>query len=146
MNRNISPPLVILLDMLFIFLFVLILNTDVTIDVVLPGKKLFDEATLVYSDGEKYVDIEKNEPPTYTSLLIECGDQLECKKARKIHKNKKIYVYLPERTFSYLSEITLIALEPGFCKSLKFTIDDNGDVDDSALRADNKCLSKISGF
>ena len=142
MVRNVSPPLIILLDMLFIFLFILVLNNDSVIDIKVPEKRLFDDATLVYLNGDKYVSVNDNLPLSYTSPLIKCTTQNECGK----HGDKELYIALSKKTVSEISEITITALEPEYCKSLIFVISEDGNINIDKLLTDNTCLTKISGF
>ena len=50
-----SPPVIILLDLLFLLVFILILNQSNETSIELPKNRLFDGSILVYhEDGMKY--------------------------------------------------------------------------------------------
>lgn len=147
MKKNTYPPLIILIDMLFVFLFILILNDSSVIDVTMTKEKLFKGAKIVHFNGNNYVDIQTGSRLSYSSPLIKCEQQKECIMARlKYNKKTPLYVLLPENVVEEISEISLISLEGNFCKKLKFYISDNGLISYQRLIVDNACLLKIDGF
>jgi len=154
MKRVISyPPVVILLDILFTFLFVLILSASkTTVQITIPQDKLFDKAKILL--------IEKNGCQEYrngvlTSFTLEskfnkflaCENQQECVEAKnRFGQDKEFVILLPQNLFKDISQVGMIAFGEKTCKTLHFNIEQNGSLDKKRLLQDNECLEKISGF
>ena len=150
-NRISSPPLIILLDLLFLLVFILILNENNQISIELPKYRLFDGSILTYDvNGIKYIinqktkNIEKKYyPQSQFEYFKKC--QQQCREYKKLDRND-LYIIFPNRLFNEISKITYIASHTKYnCKNLKFKIKDNGKIDYKKL-LENICLSKIKGI
>jgi hypothetical protein len=153
MNKKTSyPPVIILLDLLFLLVFILILNQSNETSIELPPKKLFEGSILVYyEDGIKYLvnqnskEIEKIYHPKSNvgfEYFEKC--QQQCSEYTSLNKDN-LYIYLPSNLFNQISKITYIASHTDYnCKNLKFIILENGKINyDKLLK--NNCLRKIEG-
>ena len=58
MKRVSYPPMIIFLDVLFVFLFLLILNNNRTMEIELPSGKLIDGVELIYKVQGKYYTLD----------------------------------------------------------------------------------------
>lgn len=144
------PPLIIFLDLLFVFLFLFILNTDKVVEVSLPEGRLIDGAKIVLYDknlqdyfsldNKRYV--EKESSYTY---LEECNALIiECQKAMKINKNA--FIIYPKKLQKEISDIVFLSLGTGSCKKLNLLVKENGELDYKENLSLNKCLKNLHGF
>lgn len=150
MKRISYPPIIILLDVLFVFLFILILDEKKVIQINLPKEKIFTGAKLLHYDSqqEKYLDennLAYNFKDIY-NLLLKCENQRECVDAKRKYGTDKIFMLLPKKLFTEMSEINMLAFGTETCDKLEFFITENGILDDKKLLEKNDCLLKISGF
>lgn len=149
MKKTSYPPLIILLDMLFVFLFIMILNEKKIIKINIPQDKLFKNAKIVYFDdkSKKYYDLNRIEYSfnSQYSLLLECEKQRECNEARKKFGNK-INILLPDDIFDDMSKINMLAFGTEVCTQLNFFIKDDGLLDYQKILKENTCLLKIQGM
>ena len=150
MKRISYPPIIILLDVLFVFLFILILDEKKVIQIHSPEKKIFTGATIVHYDSnrKKYLD---NNNLEYTfkgiyNLLLDCNEQIECIEAKQKYGTEKIFILLPRKLFTEMSEINMLAFGTEKCDKLEFFITKDGLLDNKKLIDENECLLKIDGF
>ncbi len=140
------PPIIIFLDLLFIFLFLFILNTSgKVVEIILPEERLFDNAKIIYYDEEtkSYFTLDNSPYVTHRryTYLEECTYNIpECK------KHKKTFIVYPALLQKEISDITLLALGDGVCKKIKFFINPDGKLDYKKILNDNQCLKKIQGY
>lgn len=136
MRKASFPPIIILLDFLFIFLFVITQKEPKTVEIHIPEDKLFKTAEIFYPNSE----YEK-------SYLIECEEQLECKNARNKYGNK-VFIYIPPSLFQKISEMTFFAFESSSakCGKLSIHISEEGKLDIPKIFDQNKCLNKIKNL
>jgi biopolymer transport protein ExbD len=156
MKRVISyPPVVILLDILFVFLFVLILSSSKeNIQITIPKDKLFDEAKILLIQNNQYYEYNTNskeitlfELPDRFNKFIDCENQKECIEAKnKFGQNKEFVILLPKHIFENISKVAMIAFSNKTCKELHFDIKQDASFDKEELLKENKCLADISGF
>jgi hypothetical protein len=144
------PPMIILLDMLFVFLFILVLNEKKVISIDIPKYKLFKDAKIVYFNAkiEKYCDLRGIEYPfdsIYNLLLDECSKQKECIEAKK-QFGERVYILLPKDIFDEISKISMLAFGTKSCSKLQFVINKDGVLNYTEIIKSNTCLEKISGF
>ena len=150
MRRISYPPIIILLDILFVFLFILILDEKKVIQIHSPKEKLFKGATLLHYDfhRKKYLD-ENNMVYSFKSihnLLLECKGQRECIDAKRKYGTDKVFMLLPKGLFTEMSEINMLAFGTESCNKLEFFITEKGLLDEKKLIEVNKCLLNIDGF
>ena len=152
MKRLSSPPLLILLDVLFIFLFVSVLQNPPKMEYILPKDKLFKGALLLvvsdnhikWYDAKKESYISKKEfSRTHTHPFfcsVPCGEQQECKKLRrKVSSKAKLYIAITGNLYDTISKITHLACNSGSgeCNNIKFTVTSDGKIDGEKLFEDN---------
>jgi len=149
--RHISyPPIIILLDILFVFLFILMLDEKKVINVYPPKEKVFVGATLLYYDQnqKKYLD-EQNVVYNFQSihnLLLACENQRECIDVKRKYGTDRVFMLLPKKLFIEMSEINMLAFGTNSCTKLDFVIKEDGELDYEKLIQENTCLLKIPGF
>jgi len=156
MKRVISyPPVVILLDILFVFLFVLILSVSKeNIKITIPKDKLFDEAKILVMQNNQYYEyqIDTKELTLFEfkhrfNKFLECENQKECLEAKnKFGQDKDFIILLPQHLFENISKVSMIAFSDKSCKELYFNIQENGSLDRDELLKENECLNNIEGF
>jgi len=144
------PPMIILLDMLFVFLFILVLNEKKVIDIHIPKDKLFKGAKIVFFNNktQSYFGtngVEYQFDSIYNLLLDECKEQKECIEAKQ-EFGEKVYILLPKHLFSEMAKINMLAFGTNVCSKLDFFIKPNGVLDYKTTIDKNRCLEKISGF
>jgi hypothetical protein len=148
-----SPPVIILLDLLFLLVFILILNQSNETSIELPKDRLFDSSILVYhEDGMKYLvnqETREIEKIYYAKSNVgfeyfeKCQEQ--CRGYTNLNRDN-LYIVLPSNLFNQISKITYIASHTDYkCKNLKFKVMDNGKIDYINLLK-NDCLKKIDGI
>jgi len=153
MKRVISyPPVVILLDILFTFLFVLILSASkANVQITIPQEKLFEKARILLIEKNGYQEYQNGALTPFTlesrfNKFLACENQQECIEAKKQFPNKEFVILLPQDLFKDISQIGMIAFGEKSCKTLHFNVEQNGSLDKKRLLQDNECLEKILGF
>jgi hypothetical protein len=136
--------------MLFVFLFILVLNEKKIIDINIPEYKLFKGAKIVYFDTDKqnYCDIDGVDYPfdsIYNLLLDECKKQPKCIEAKK-RFGEEVYILLPKNLFNEMSKINMLAFGTESCTQLEFFVKKDGSLNYKKTIEENSCLEKISGF
>jgi hypothetical protein len=144
------PPMIILLDMLFVFLFILVLNEKKIINIHIPDDKLFKGGKIVYFDPntKTYKDSQGAEyqfSSIYNLLLDECKEQEECKEAKEKFGDG-IRILLPKNLFDEMAKINMLAFGTKSCSKLDFFVKEDGFLDYKKTIEQNPCLEKISGF
>lgn len=150
MTKKLSyPPLIILLDILFIFLFILILDNEKKLVVNVPKHSLFHGAEIIFKRNNTFYMKKNNQE--YTSLhfnyLLICEQQKECVDARSKY-GEDIYILLPDKIFSEISRLTVAILSMPKCNSkvIEYFITKNGNLNYVKTLASNPCLSNIPKF
>jgi len=149
------PPIVILLDVLFVYLFILILNiSSENIQIEYPKDKVFINAKVLTLKGKQYYEYD-----VHTKQLIkfyaqsgenfhrflECEEQKECVEAKEVFRNQEFVILLPNKLLNDISKISMLAFGSKSCNKLKFDITDEGILDREELFK-NKCLDSIDGI
>ena len=151
-----TPQMVILLDVLFVYLFILILNSSKeNIQVILPHDKVFNKGKILLFENNQYYEykFDTKELIVFNFLknekfhkFIECKQQQECVEAKKkFGENKDFFILLPSSLFDEISKISMIAFGIKSCNKLKFYITPKGLINKEKLFK-NKCLNNIQGF
>lgn len=138
--------MIILLDLLFLLLFILFLNEDRSVSINTDNATLFNGAELLYKDDNNIFRHIKNkiEFNGEDSYLIECGMQPECNEARRLF-NKEIFILVSPSIFTEITKITFHAYNSSVyqCDTVKFYIEKDGTIDYKKLYDENECLKKI---
>lgn len=150
MKRISYTPIIILLDILFVFLFILMLDEKKVINIHPPKYKVFLGATLLHYDvsQKKYLD-ENNLAYNFTdihNLLLACENQVECINAKVKYGTDRVFMLLPKKLFTEMSEINMLAFGTKSCSKLDFVITKDGILDNKKLIEKNECLLNIQGF
>jgi len=155
-NRVLSyPPIIILLDVLFVYLFILILNiSSENIKIEHPKDKIFKNAKILTLENNEYYecDLENKKLVKFYSQtnesfhkFLECKEQEECKKAEELFGDREFVILMPTKLLNQISKISMLTFGVNSCNKLKFTITDEGILDTKELFK-NKCLDSIHGF
>lgn len=156
MTKNLStPPVIILLDLLFMLLFILLISKKDKIEVKIPPNIIFENAILIYTDnsGIKYVMNQTtkeresifNPPPNigfqyYKDCKNQCKDY-------PLHYQGKLQIYFPNDLFNQISKITFIGSHTDYnCKKIIFDVNPQGELNIKKLVQENSCLEKIEGL
>ena len=144
------PPMIILLDMLFVFLFILVLNEKKIIDIHIPKDKLFLGAEIVYFNEKtkSYFSpngVEYQFDSIYNLLLDKCNEQRECLEVKQ-EFGKRVFILLPKTLFEEMAKINMLAFGTNSCTKLDFFVKKNGFLDYKKVIEKNSCLEKINGF
>lgn len=147
-----SPPIAVLLDLLFLLLFILLLDSKNNLEINIPKEKLFTGAILIekYGDIEYIIDkvnfkrkdifLPKDESYIYyKKCTTQCLNDKE---------EKNLYILFPSLLLNKISKITFIAMNTSEynCKNLKFEVMNDGEIDKESFFSENKCASKINGL
>lgn len=143
------PPLVILLDILFIFLFILILDSSKNLQIHIPDDKLFKGAEIIFQKNTHYYHANsgKKYSPSNFELLQPCDTQQECNAAYHQY-GEKIYILIPDDIFNGIARLTTaIVLNPE-CNANKTTyfINQDGTLDYKKILDENPCLAHMPNF
>lgn len=152
-KRVSSPPIIILLDLLFLLVFILILNQSNQTKISFSKDKLFEGAILIYrEDGIKYLVDQKTKeidkiyfPKANTgySYFEKCKTQ--CRDYTSLNQDN-LYIYLPNNLFNQIAKVSYIASNTDYnCKNLNFEIMDNGKMNVDKL-LENDCVKTIEGI
>lgn len=149
MRKASFPPIIILLDFLFLFLFIITQKETKTVDIRIPEDRLFHGAEIFYSssDRKNYFNTTTQNMPQEKSYLIDCGKQLECQNA-KAKYGEKIFIYIPPDLFKKISEMTFFAFESSFakCGNISVYISQEGTLDIPQTFDNNECLKNITNL
>lgn len=156
MTKKLStPPVIILLDLLFMLLFILLISKKDKIEVQIPSNIIFKNATLIYndSDGIKYVMNQNTKeregifnPPSNVGFQYYKDCKNQCRDYPLKYQGK-LHIYFPSDLFNEISKITFIASHTDYgCKKIKFNVNMDGDIDIKNLVKENTCLRQIDGL
>ena len=160
MKKITQPPLVILLDVLFIFLFVSILEKPPKIEYEIPPQKLFAGGYVMSTDAtgkHRVYDVKKG---TFSDkfvfptskhgfyFTVACENQLECKKARAISGGDELNIVITGQTYDDIARLTFIGcnIDPSQCSNIRFPIQENGKINKNKLLEYNPFFGEIEGF
>lgn len=149
MKRNAYPPLIILLDLLFMLLFMFILTDEKNISISMKGNDIANGAKIYHYDNalKAYVDEEKIPyQKNGNTWPLKCEQQIKCITAREKYGDN-IVIVLPDDLFRKIMEITFFSIESKFsgCDHVKFIISQDGNLDRETLK-ESSCLEKIPGL
>ena len=149
MKKVSIPPFIIFLDLLFMFLFIFILNEDKVIKVKQEGNTLPANAQIVYKKaGEYYLAqnnmlYSKNRRYTYYG---DCNNQIKkCRKSKQKYGTNTFIAY-SKSLQNEIANFSLITLGTGKCSKITFFIKKQGNLNYSKIFNENPCTKKISGY
>lgn len=151
MKRVSYPPMIIFLDVLFVFLFLLILNNNKSaIEIELPSGKLIDNTKIIYKLKDKYYTLDNQEyiPSSNRDFIYtdECPNTIDqCRYAHHKH-GKDVFIVYSQQLQSQISNLSILALGNNTCKQIKFIIKEEGILDGKKMLKENNCLRKIKGY
>ena len=159
MKKITQPPLVILLDVLFIFLFVSILEKPPSIEYEIPSQKLFAGGYVMSTDSSgkhRVYDVKNNKfsdefifPTSKHGFYFTkpCENQLECRNARAVSKDE-LDIAITGKTYDDIARLTFIGcnIDSSLCTNIKFPININGKIDKDKLLDYNPFFGEIEGF
>jgi len=159
MRKITQPPLVILLDVLFIFLFVSILEKPPKIEYEVPSEKLFDGAYIISTNAQGKNRVYNIQEGRFSDKFIfptsrhgfyfstPCKEQKECQDARAI-SNDELNIVITGQTYDDIARVTFIGcnIDSSQCSNIKFSIKENGKIDKEKLLKNNPFFGEIEGF
>ncbi len=147
MRQRNHPPLVILFDLLFMLLFVSVLNQERVLAIHLPPDYLPGDLKVLQGSDDRGLAkqaLALAETAGF-GFLLPCGDQIECR-----GRGPNARVALPAALYQEISQIATTPFADGLCRRLTFQIRANAAgsaaLDYRRLRSDNPCLLKIEGM
>jgi len=160
MKRFSAPPMIIILDVLFIVLFVLVLEESPNIKIVLPQEKWFKDTIVVSEDKNKkinyYFDENLNEWVSIRSLIlreraydssigdIPCKENKFCLNVKsRANETKKIYIKgdLYDEISGLISDSCLRF--PKECVNVTYHITEEGKVNRQRLKKEHQIFRHI---
>ena len=150
-RKSAHPPVLILMDLLFILVFILLINTDDNVKINIPLQEPFTGSYLVYKhDGvENIVDHISGK---VTSDTLDKGKYYYYQKCERqcdslnINDRDNMFIYFPDDLFKSVAQISYIATNTSYnCKNLEFDITEEGNIDHNLLFTKNPCLGRIPG-
>lgn len=139
------------MDLLFILVFILLLNTDDNVKVNIPPDQLFTGAFLVFDDGKDQYIVDHhsgritNEKINKKNYYYYQKCNKQCQKFEARYRDK-LFIYFPDNLFKEISQISYIATNTSFnCRNLEFDITAAGNIDQKSLFHKNSCLKNIPG-
>jgi hypothetical protein len=151
MKKTSYPPVIVLLDLLFVFLFISIIDQKKILDISFPDLHLPKDIKVVYydEDSKQYYYNGDIITPKKSFLLWDCKEQKECL-AIKNRYGVEGKILLSDHLFNEISKLSSLSFIDGSCRSLNFTIttDDNGNsiIDIKKLEENNTCLVSMKGY
>jgi len=113
MKKSGSPPILILLDILFIFLFILILNQKKTVQIIIPPEDLFEGAKIVCNKNGINMGYTNNTWKEYISqstastIRFKCATQCqELVEVQQYCEGNPIYIYIPDHIHAVVGKIS----------------------------------------
>lgn len=162
MKKFSAPPMIIILDVLFVVLFILVLEQSPDIKIVLPKKVWLDDTVVLSEDKDKKINhwfnTETNIWENFKSFSlvdshrkfnfiignIECDNNYFCSKLSTIpNETKKIYIRgnLYDEVSGMISDSCLRF--PKQCSNVTYHIKDDGTVDKMRLKKDHQIFRYI---
>lgn len=150
MRRCNHPPLVVLFDLLFMLLFVSVLNQERVLSIHLPRDRLPEDVAVVTGQDDRALAqaakaLAAGRGGGGFGFLLRCEGQPEC---RALGDGARLM--LPEALYDEISRIAMTPFADGKCRRLvfKFGIDKTGRaaLDFERLGVDNPCLKRVYGF
>jgi hypothetical protein len=159
MKKFTQPPLVILLDVLFIFLFVSILEKPPKIEYKIPQDRLFDGAYIMSSDSSGKHKVYDSKTHSFTNKFVfpnsqhgfyfalPCEKQQECQDAKRI-THDELNIVITGSTYDDISRLTFIGcnIDASQCSNIVFPINKKGKIDKDKLLEYNPFYGEIEGF
>ena len=158
MGKTREPPLVILLDVLFVFLFISVLEKPAKIKYELPPDKLFSGGHIMSVDelkNRKLFDVENNRfvddfnlPKGEDFYFTQpCENQYECKRARQL-TNDDLKIVISGETYNDISKWMFIGcnIDSSACSNITFPVNKYGEVNRTELYNLNPLFGDIDGF
>jgi len=159
MRKLSQPPLVILLDVLFIFLFVSILEKPPKISYEIPKDKLFKGAYIMRTDSQEKKSLFNPKTNSFSDdfrfpnsthgfyFTTSCKHQKECEQARDI-TNDELHIVITGKSYDDIARLTFIGcnIDPTSCSNILFTLNENGKIDKDKLLTNNPFFGEIEGL
>lgn len=150
MKKLSIPPFIIFLDLLFMFLFIFILNEKTVIQIKTLGNYLPDGVKIIYyNDALKgYYNLDsslynKNRIYTYYG---NCNSNIEkCREAKEKY-GSKIYIAYSKKIQDEIANFSLITLGTGKCSKMIFIVKKQGTLDYRKMVDKNPCIKKVSNY
>jgi len=149
MKKVSIPPFIIFLDLLFMFLFIFILNEDKVIKVKQEGNTLPANAKIVYKKAGDFYFVQNNMLYTKNRRYTYYGNCNSCIKECKEAKQKygiNIFIVYPKNLQDEIANFSLITLGTGKCSKITFFVTKQGNLNYTKIIAKNPCTQKISGY
>ncbi len=155
MKKTSSPPIIIILDVLFAILAIMLMESSPNIKIILPSNMMIEDAVIVSEDRskkikywfnletEKWQDIKtlkvSNRKFNFIIGRVSCEDNLICKNIPTIDNQIK-KIYIKGDTYDQLSGmISDSCLKfPKECSNVMYHIKEDGSVDTKRLKKDYK--------
>ena len=151
MKRISYPPMIIFLDVLFVFLFLLILNNSKNIiEIELPSGELIPNVTIIYTLEDKDYTLDDQEyiPNSNSDFLYmdKCPNNInECRFAHQKY-GKDVSIIYSKSLQDKISNLSIIALGDNTCEKIKFFVKIDGSLDHKKMLEENPCLANIVGY
>jgi len=149
MKRMSYPPLIIFLDVLFIFLFIFFLNSSHIVKIDLPKGNLFDGAQIVYKKQGEYYTLNNAVYLADRSFVYlgKCSNEIkECTEAYSKYNQDEVFIVYPEKLQESISNLSLLALGNNLCKKVDFIVNYDGNLEYEKMLEKNTCLLKIKDY
>ncbi len=141
-------PLIILFDLLFMLLFVSVLQQEQVLTIRLPPQHLPKDVQVVVATNAQELNqqaIAIANASTAFGFFLPCSGQIECKDLGQAAK-----IILPMSLYHKISQLATASFVDGVCHRLTLHIRsnalENAVLDYQRLGKDNPCLFKINGF
>ncbi len=148
MKRISHPPMIIFLDVLFVFLFLLILNNNRVVDIVLPPGKLFDGAKIVYKKFDEYYTLDKKKylKSRNFTYMGKCNSKIQDCRDAYMKYGEDVFIIYSVKLQEAISNLSLLALGNNTCKRIKFIVNKKGELEYKNMLDANNCLNKIKNY
>lgn len=149
MKKVSIPPFIIFLDLLFMFLFIFILNEDKVIEIKQEGNALPANAQIIYKKaGDYYLArnnmlYTKNRRYTYYG---NCNSHIKkCRESKKKYGTNTFIAY-SKNLQDEIANFSIITLGTGKCSKMTFFITKQGSLNYYKIIDKNPCVKNISGY
>jgi len=161
MKKFSAPPMIIILDVLFVVLFILVLEESPNIQIILPKDKWLEDVLVTSidenSECQHWYDRTSNEWKEWKSLIgrerkfeavignINCQKYEYCKNIEEVPLSEKKKLYIKGNLYD---ELTWLVSDsclkfPKECSNVTYHIKNDGTVDKQRLKEDHQIFRYI---
>ncbi len=160
MKKFSAPPMIIILDVLFVVLFILVLETSPNLKIILPKDVYLEDMVVVTVDKNKKIqhyfnrkkqkwnafkEFKSNRKFSFILGNIDCNSNNFCKELSNPFENEEKRIYLKEDLYDQISGMIADSCLkfPKQCSNVTYHITKDGVVDEKRLIEEHQIFRHI---